>query len=200
MLPPPSTTLTNTQDTHSLISLIHSFTHYQRCARSPSLPPPHHPPPTHTHTLMIFTLYIYDRRGKCLYYKEWNRPLNTLADDPDEERKLMFGMVYSLKELTAKISPAEGDQGLHVMKTDTYTLHHFESVTGMVFILNTDAGTPGESSGVVLWWCDGVMLWWTVVLCWCDGVVMQCRGVVASCWSVHSAILAQLYLSLNLIF
>jgi hypothetical protein len=99
---------------------------------------------------MIFTLYIYDRRGKCLYYKEWNRPLNTLADDPDEERKLMFGMVYSLKELTAKISPAEGDQGLHVMKTDTYTLHHFESVTGMVFILNTDAGTPGESSGVVL--------------------------------------------------
>lgn len=70
--------------------------------------------------------------------------MNTLADDPDEEKKLMFGMLYSLKELTSKISPSEGDQGLHIMKTDTYTLHHFESVTGMIFILNTDAGTPGE--------------------------------------------------------
>ena len=36
---------------------------------------------------MIFNFYIYDRRGKCLYYKEWNRPLNTLADDPQEEKK-----------------------------------------------------------------------------------------------------------------
>jgi hypothetical protein len=139
---------------HSLISLIHSFTHSLihslSALRSIPFPPSTTSPLPPTHTLMIFTLYIYDRRGKCLYYKEWNRPLNTLADDPDEERKLMFGMVYSLKELTAKISPAEGDQGLHVMKTDTYTLHHFESVTGMVFILNTDAGTPGESSGVVL--------------------------------------------------
>ena len=71
--------------------------------------------------------------------------MNTLADDPDEEKRLMFGMLYSLKELTSKISPSEGDQGLHVMKTDTYTLHHFESVTGMIFILNTDAETSGGS-------------------------------------------------------
>jgi len=70
--------------------------------------------------------------------------MNTLSDDPDEEKKLMFGMLYSLKELTSKISPSDGDQGLHIMKTDSYALHHFESVTGMIFILNTDAGTPGK--------------------------------------------------------
>jgi trafficking protein particle complex subunit 1 len=66
---------------------------------------------------MIFNLYIYDRRGKCLFYKEWSRPLNTLADDPEEEKKLMFGMVYSLKELTSKISPTRGPEGLHTVKT-----------------------------------------------------------------------------------
>jgi hypothetical protein len=38
---------------------------------------------------MLFNMYIYNRRGKCLYYKEWSRPLNTLRDDPNEERKLV---------------------------------------------------------------------------------------------------------------
>lgn len=38
-------------------------------------------------------------QGKCLYYREWNRPQNTLenADDEGEEQRLMFGMLYSLK-------------------------------------------------------------------------------------------------------
>lgn len=39
------------------------------------------------------------KQGKCLYYREWNRPQNTLenADDEGEEQRLMFGMLYSLK-------------------------------------------------------------------------------------------------------
>lgn len=38
-------------------------------------------------------------QGKCLYYREWNRPQNTLehAADDGEEQRLMFGMLYSLK-------------------------------------------------------------------------------------------------------
>jgi hypothetical protein len=67
---------------------------------------------------MIFNLYIYDRKGKCLFYKEWTRPLNTLSDDPEEEKKLMFGMVYSLKELTSKIASSTGPEGLHTVKTN----------------------------------------------------------------------------------
>jgi hypothetical protein len=80
---------------------------------------------------MLYNLYIYDRKGKCLYYKEWNRPVNTLADTPDEEKKLMFGMLHSLKDLASKLSPTIGPEGLHVIKTNTYTLHHFQSVTGV---------------------------------------------------------------------
>lgn len=39
------------------------------------------------------------RQGKCLYYREWNRPQNTLenAEDEGEEQRLMFGMLYSIK-------------------------------------------------------------------------------------------------------
>lgn len=39
--------------------------------------------------MLLYNLYIYNRKGKCLYYREWNRPLNTLSDDPDEEKRLM---------------------------------------------------------------------------------------------------------------
>jgi len=82
---------------------------------------------------MIYNLYIYDRRvrvctilpflpfptldrhppslfpslhlhqGACLFYREWSRPLNTLAEDPEEEKKLMFGMLYSIKGLVAAL-------------------------------------------------------------------------------------------------
>jgi hypothetical protein len=34
-----------------------------------------------------------------MLYREWSRPLNTLHEDPEEEKKLMFGMLYSIKAL-----------------------------------------------------------------------------------------------------
>lgn len=91
---------------------------------------------------MIYNLYIYNNSGKCLYYKEWYRPLNTLADDPVEEKKLMFGMLHSLKDLALKLSPSVGSEGLHTVKTNAFTLHHYSSVTGITLVLNTDHTTP----------------------------------------------------------
>lgn len=49
-------------------------------------------------------MHMYtDGQGACLFYREWSRPLNTLAGDPQEERKLMFGMLYSIKGLVAAL-------------------------------------------------------------------------------------------------
>jgi hypothetical protein len=55
--------------------------------------------------MTIHNLYIFDRAGTCLYYTEWYRPLNTLKDLPDEDAKLMFGMLFSLKQLMNKANP-----------------------------------------------------------------------------------------------
>ncbi|CAM9681997.1 unnamed protein product, partial [Sphacelaria rigidula] len=79
-------------------------------------------------------------QGKCLYYREWNRPQNTLenAADDGEEQRLMFGMLYSLKELVTKMSKEPAAAGLHALKTATYTLHHLETGSGLRFVLNTD--------------------------------------------------------------
>ena len=49
--------------------------------------------------MTIHSLYVFSKDGSCLYYYEWNRPRSTLADAPDEDRKLMFGLVFSLKQL-----------------------------------------------------------------------------------------------------
>lgn len=93
---------------------------------------------------MIYNFYVFSRTGKCLFYKEWHRPQNTLQDDPEEERKLVFGMLFSLKDLASKLSPSEGTEGLHIVKTNAFTLHHYQSVTGLVFILNTDNDVPDQ--------------------------------------------------------
>jgi Sybindin-like family len=48
-------------------------------------------------------LYIFNRAGVCLLYREWNRPLRTL--DPQQDHKLMFGLLFSLRSFTTKIDP-----------------------------------------------------------------------------------------------
>ena len=93
----------------------------------------------------LYNFYIFSQKGKCIFYKEWSRPLNTLSDDPEEERKLMFGMLFSLKDLASKLSPSDGaGEGLHTVKTNSFTLHHFQSVTGVVFVLNSDNDLPDQ--------------------------------------------------------
>lgn len=54
---------------------------------------------------MIHNLYIFDRNGQCLYYKEWNRDQYTLRESPDEDRKLVFGLIFSLKQFVTSLSP-----------------------------------------------------------------------------------------------
>jgi len=86
---------------------------------------------------MLHNIYIFNRKGVCLFYKEWNRPQFTLEDDPNEDKKLMFGMLFSLKDLAQKMSPEKSDDGIHVIKLGNFNLHHFESLTGITLVLNT---------------------------------------------------------------
>jgi len=67
-----------------------------------------------------------------------------LHDDPDEKRKLVFGMLFSLKDFTHKLSPRAESEELHVVKTKSFCLHHYESATGLMFVLNSDTETPNQ--------------------------------------------------------
>ena len=55
-----------------------------------------------------------------------------------------FGMLFSLKDLVMKLSPVTSVEGLHVMKTNNFTLHHFQSLTGLAFIINSTPDVPGK--------------------------------------------------------
>ncbi len=51
-------------------------------------------------------------------------------------------MLFSLKDLASKLSPTPGEN-MHVVKTNSFTLHHFQSLSGLMFVLNTKPEIPG---------------------------------------------------------
>ena len=77
------------------------------------------PPPTMT----VHSLHIFDRKGKTLFSKTYSQAAavgqqqlrqtsqGPAEEDPvDEQRKLVFGMLFSLRELVGSLAP-EGEKG-----------------------------------------------------------------------------------------
>ncbi|XP_055828781.1 uncharacterized protein LOC129896828 [Solanum dulcamara] len=110
------------------------------------------PPPPTVSGNNAHMLYVFNRNGVCLLYREWNRPLKTL--NPQQDHKLMFGLLFSLKSLTAKMDPTSAEKGnlgvpqlpgqgcsFHSFRTNTYKLSFMESPSGIKIILVTHPRT-----------------------------------------------------------
>ena len=55
-------------------------------------------------------------------------------------------MLFSLKDLASKLSPnTQTKENLHTIKTNAFTLHQFETLSGLVFVINTDPDIPSKS-------------------------------------------------------
>jgi len=92
--------------------------------------------------MTIYNLYVFDRNGLCVFYREWKRE-KVAGMERNEEFKLMFGMLLSLRSFAAKLAPRDGKQSVRSFQTSTYKLNLFETPTGLKFAMNTDVSAGG---------------------------------------------------------
>jgi hypothetical protein len=84
----------------------------------------------------VHSLHVFDRRGKTLFTKQYIKgkdaqDLETLS----EQRKLVFGMLYSLRETADALTPEGRSTDLHLVRTGASTLYTYETKSEMRFAM-----------------------------------------------------------------
>ncbi len=56
--------------------------------------------------MTVYNLYIFNREGTCIYYKEWLRT-KVSGLSREQEFKQMFGLIIEMKSFVGKMSPSD---------------------------------------------------------------------------------------------
>ena len=113
--------------------------------------------------MAVHTIHIFDRKGKTLFTKRYypnsgsNGNSENESEQLSEQRKLVFGMVYSLREITKMLAPqpsttaaaTSNDTGLHSVRTGASTLHTYETSSGLrlcIYVTNQNPSTGSNQS------------------------------------------------------
>lgn len=92
--------------------------------------------------MTIYALYIFDRHCNCIYSREYSRKPNdpgTVNKNNDSDMaKLLFGIVYSLKNISLKLAPETSFNMLRSFSTSYYRIHFSESLLNFKFAIVSD--------------------------------------------------------------
>ena len=95
--------------------------------------------------MTVHSFYVFDRKGKTLFTKRYV-PSSSNDDEEQlaEQRKLIFGMLFSLRELSSSLSPANNGD-VFVVKTGASSLYNYETVSGLRFAMYTTPSTTSST-------------------------------------------------------
>lgn len=86
--------------------------------------------------MTLYSFFIYNKFGDCIYHTEWNRTAPSLGEG---ETSLVAGLVYTLQHFSGQLSSAgSGSGGFKSMTTPFYRLHYYETMTKYRIVLTTD--------------------------------------------------------------
>lgn len=92
-----------------------------------------------TAKMTVHAIHIFDRKGKTLFTKRYTKQQAVQdAEQLSEQRKLIFGMLFSLRELVGSLTPEGGSPALQSVKTGAGTLHCYETLSGLRIALYTN--------------------------------------------------------------
>ena len=104
----------------------------------------------------VHSFLIFDRKGKTLFAKRYAKlTADSVTDEAqlEEQRKLVFGMLFSLREMVACLSPSREDAdaalSLQSVQTGASTIHNYETNSGMrVAVYMTSSSSPAEGASI----------------------------------------------------
>jgi len=95
--------------------------------------------------MTVYAFYLYNRGGVCLLYRRWHQ-LPKGKRGVEHETKLMWGLLFSMKELVNKMTPRQIDETeptpLVSFTTHDSRVHYIETLTGLRLVLTTDTNQP----------------------------------------------------------
>jgi trafficking protein particle complex subunit 1 len=98
----------------------------------------------------VHSFLIFDRKGKTMFVKRYGKQDQEGMDEAalEEQRKLVFGMLFSLREMIGSLSPAE-DPALHSVQTGASTVHVYETNSGLrVAVYMNNSSGPSEGASI----------------------------------------------------
>ncbi|KAE8382099.1 Longin-like domain-containing protein [Aspergillus bertholletiae] len=115
--------------------------------------------------MVVYSFYIFDRHAECIYKRRWvprppsiigksSRPTSESSSTPnalppvlgqsarttDDDAKLIFGTVFSLRNMVRKLGGE--DDSFVTYRTSQYKLHYYETPTNIKFVMLTDIKSP----------------------------------------------------------
>ncbi|CCE61830.1 hypothetical protein TPHA_0B01580 [Tetrapisispora phaffii CBS 4417] len=95
--------------------------------------------------MTIYSFWIFDKHCNCIFNREWTLSSDsssgtTNSKQNSETAKLLYGLIYSLRNITQKLSNTESGNknDIRTISTGKYRVHTYCTATGLWFVLLTD--------------------------------------------------------------